>query len=105
MFAGSVQDFDGSFKPEGFIGNIQDSSIWSLACVIGEGRCGVAWRTLWLALMTATGSTVLGLAFALVATRTGFPFKKGLRLLTILPIITPPFVVGLALTLLLAAQA
>ncbi len=88
------------FSFEGFIGNIQDSSIWSLACVIGEGRCGVAWRTLWLALMTATGSTVLGLAFALVATRTGFPFKKGLRLLTILPIITPPFVVGLALTLL-----
>src|SRR5690606_5201526 len=31
---------------------------------------------------------------------TGFRFKKGLRLLTILPIITPPFVVGLALTLL-----
>ncbi len=100
MFAGSVQDFDGSFKPDGFIGNIQDSSIWSLACVIGEGRCGVAWRTLWLALMTATGSTVLGLSFALVATRTGFPFKKGLRILTVLPIITPPFVIGLALTLL-----
>ncbi|MDG1634657.1 ABC transporter permease subunit, partial [Bacillus cereus] len=97
---GSVQDFDGSFNPDGFIGNIQDSSIWSLACVVGEGRCGVAWRTLWLALMTATGSTILGLAFALVATRTNFPFKKGLRLLTILPIITPPFVVGLALTLL-----
>lgn len=100
MFAGSVQNFDGSFNPDGFIGNIQDSSIWSLACVIGEGRCGVAWRTLWLALMTATGSTVLGLSFALVATRTGFPFKKGLRILTVLPIITPPFVIGLALTLL-----
>ncbi|QOK54322.1 iron ABC transporter permease [Brucella suis bv. 2] len=100
MFVGSVQDFDGSFNPDGFIGNIQDSSIWSLACVVGEERCGVAWRTLWLALMTATGSTILGLAFALVATRTNFPFKKGLRLLTILPIITPPFVVGLALTLL-----
>lgn len=100
MFVGSVQDFDGSFNPDGFIGNIQDSSIWSLACVVGEGRCGVAWRTLWLALMTAAGSTILGLAFALVATRTNFPFKKGLRLLTILPIITPPFVVGLALTLL-----
>ncbi len=46
-----------------------------------------------------------GLAFALVATRTRFPFKKGLRLLTVLPIITPPFVIGLALTLLFAAQA
>ncbi len=100
MFAASVQDFDGSFKPDGFIRNIQDASIWSLSCVVGEGRCGVAWRTLWLALMTASGSTLLGLAFALVTTRTRFPFKKGMRLLTVLPIITPPFVIGLALTLL-----
>lgn len=100
MFAASVQDFDGSFKPDGFLRNIQDGSIWSLGCITGGERCGVAWRTLWLALMTASGSTVLGLAFALVATRTRFPFKKGMRLLTILPIITPPFVIGLALTLL-----
>lgn len=100
MFAASVQDFDGSFKPDGFLRNIQDGSIWSLGCITGGERCGVAWRTLWLALMTASGSTLLGLAFALVATRTRFPFKKGMRLLTILPIITPPFVIGLALTLL-----
>ncbi|MGF6176226.1 ABC transporter permease [Ensifer sp. 4252] len=100
MFAASVQDFDGSFKPDGFLRNIQDGSIWSLGCVTGGERCGVAWRTLWLALMTASGSTLLGLAFALVATRTRFPFKKGMRLLTVLPIITPPFVIGLALTLL-----
>ncbi|MBM3094814.1 ABC transporter permease subunit [Ensifer sp. T173] len=100
MFAASVQDFDGSFKPDGFLRNIQDGSIWSLGCVTGGERCGVAWRTLWLALMTASGSTLLGLAFALVATRTRFPFKKGMRMLTVLPIITPPFVIGLALTLL-----
>ncbi len=100
MFVGAFQDFDGSFNPTGFFTNIQDPSIWSLSCVVGGDRCGVAWRTLWLAIMTAGGSTLLGLCFALVATRTRFPFKKGLRLLTILPIITPPFVVGLALTLL-----
>ncbi|PCK84095.1 iron ABC transporter permease [Rhizobium sophoriradicis] len=100
MFVGSVQDFDGSFNADNFIRNVQDPSIWSLNCVIGAGRCGVAWRTLWLAIMTGLGSTLLGLAFALVATRTRFPMKKGLRLLTILPIITPPFVIGLALTLL-----
>ncbi|ANH07704.1 iron ABC transporter permease [Shinella sp. HZN7] len=100
MFTGAVQDFDGSFNPDNFIRNLQDPSIWSLNCVIGAGRCGVAWRTLWLAIMTGLGSTLLGLAFALVATRTRFPYKKGLRLLTILPIITPPFVIGLALTLL-----
>ncbi len=100
MFIGAVQDFDGSFNAANFIRNIQNPSIWSLNCVIAAGRCGVAWRTLWLAIMTGLGSTLLGLAFALVATRTRFPFKKGLRLLTILPIITPPFVIGLALTLL-----
>ncbi|MGE8583324.1 ABC transporter permease [Agrobacterium tumefaciens] len=100
MLIASVQDFDGSFNADGFIRNIQDPGIWSLGCVTGEERCGVAWRTLFLALMTAFGSTVLGLGFALVATRTRFPFKKGLRLLTVLPIITPPFVIGLALTLL-----
>jgi len=100
MFIASVQDFDGSFNPDGLIRNIQDPGIWSLACIAGEERCGVAWRTLLLALMTASCSTLLGLGFALVATRTRFPFKKGLRLLTVLPIITPPFVIGLALTLL-----
>lgn len=100
MLVGAFQDFDGSFNPEGFTRNIVDPSIWSLDCVIGGTRCGVAWRTLWLAVMTATGATVLGLAFALLATRTGFRYKKALRLLTVLPIITPPFVVGLALTLL-----
>ena len=100
MFVGAFQSFDGSFNPDGFITNIQDPSLWSLSCLTGGDRCGLAWRTLWLAIMTASGSTLLGLCFALVATRTQFPFKKGLRLLTILPIITPPFVVGLALTLL-----
>ncbi len=100
MFIGAVQDFDGSFNPDNFTRNVQDSGIWSLGCLTGGARCGVAWRTLWLAIMTGLGSTLLGLAFALVATRTRFPYKKGLRLLTILPIITPPFVIGLALTLL-----
>lgn len=100
MLVAAVQDFDGSFQPDGFIKNLQDPGIWSLSCVISEGRCGVAWRTFTLAIMTASASTLLGLAFALVATRTRFPFKKGLRLLTVLPIITPPFVIGLALVLL-----
>ena len=100
IFIGAFQDFDGSFTSEGVMRNIVDPKIWSLACLTG-GNCGVAWRTFFLAVCTATASTFLGLAFALVATRTGFPFKKGLRLLTVLPIITPPFVVGLALTMLL----
>ena len=100
MFAAAVQDETGAFQPAGFLHAISDRTIWSPGCVTGGDRCGVVWRTLWLALMTATGATTLGLAFALVATRTRFPFKRGLRMLTVLPIITPPFVIGLALILL-----
>ncbi|MBN9045313.1 MAG: iron ABC transporter permease [Rhizobiales bacterium] len=100
MFIGGMQTADGSFDPSGFINNLHDPSVWTLGCLTGGESCGVAWRTLWLAILTASGATLLGLAFALIATRTRFPFKKGLRLLTVLPIITPPFVIGLALTLL-----
>lgn len=73
--------------------------IWGLACLMGGGNCGVAWNSIILAIATATSCTVLGLAFALIVTRTGFRFRKALRLLTILPIITPSFVVGLGLIL------
>ena len=100
MFVGSFQDFRGNFSSVGFFRNIQDPAIWKLDCLAG-GRCGIAWQTLTLALSTATSTTLLGLAFALVLTRTNVPFRKGLRMLSILPIITPPFVIGLALILML----
>ena len=74
--------------------------IWGLSCIAGARRCGVAWNTLLLATACAIGCTALGLAFALVVTRTKFRYKKFLRVLSVLPIITPPFVVGLGLILL-----
>jgi iron(III) transport system permease protein len=73
--------------------------IWGLACLYSKSSCGVAWNTLALGIMTATACTAIGLAFALVVTRTQFRFKTQLRLLTVLPIITPPFVIGLGLIL------
>jgi len=100
MFISAFQDITGAFVPERFSENMFHEGIWSLKC-LGQGeRCGVAWQTLFLALMTALASTILGLFCALIATRSNFMFKKQLRLLTILPIITPPFVIGLALLLL-----
>ena len=45
-------------------------------------------------------TTLLGLACALLILRTGMPGKRVMRALTVLPIITPPFVIGLALILL-----
>jgi iron(III) transport system permease protein len=74
--------------------------LWSLACLVGGPRCGVAWNSLFLAILVGVLSTLLGLAFALVATRTGFRFHRTLRALTVLPIITPAFVIGLAVILL-----
>jgi iron(III) transport system permease protein len=90
----------GAFAPETFIARATAPAVWAVACIGGGGSCGTAINTVGLGLATATSSTVLGLAFALVALRTGFPFKRLLRLFGILPIITPPFVIGLSLILL-----
>ncbi len=74
--------------------------IWGLGC-LGQGTsCGVAWNSLFLAASTGVLSTLLGLAFALMALRTGFRFQKSLQVLSILPIITPPFVIALVLVVL-----
>ena len=78
-----------------------DPKIWRLQCLSGVGQCGVAWNSLALAVAVGLGSTVLGLAFALVLTRTRVPFKGFFKSLSLLPIITPPFVIGLSVILLL----
>lgn len=83
-----------------FFPRLFSPEIWSGACFVGAGWCGPAVNSVILALATAAGTTLLGLAFALIATRTEFRAKKLLRVLSILPIITPPFVIGLALILL-----
>jgi iron(III) transport system permease protein len=76
------------------------SDLWGLRCLVTDRSCGVAMNSLFLATMTGVGTTVLGLSFALIFTRTDFRAKKLLRVLTVIPIITPPFVIGLALILL-----
>jgi iron(III) transport system permease protein len=82
-----------------FLERLLQPKIWGMACLSSKASCGAAWNTLALAMATATACTLLGLAFALIVTRSGFRFKKMLRLLTVLPIITPPFVIGLGLVL------
>lgn len=92
-------DNAGNFAPGEFFAKFFDRSIWGLDCVTGGVRCGVAWNTVFLGVLVGVLTTALGLAFALIATRTDFKAKGVLRLLTVLPIITPPFVIGLALIL------
>ncbi len=91
---------DGGYSTNVFVSKFFDDRIWGLGCLRGA-RCGVAWNSLFLAIIVGVITTALGLVFALVVTRSGFRFKRGLRALTVLPIITPPFVIGLALILLL----
>jgi len=89
----------GGYSLAGFPARFLDGRIWGLGCLSG-GRCGSAWNSLFLAAVVGLITTLLGLAFALVPTRSGFRWKRSLRALTVLPIITPPFVIGLALILL-----
>ena len=97
----AVQDNRGNFAFDAFFAKLFAPNIWNLDCLTNSARsCGIAWNTVFLATLVGATSTALGLAFALIVTRTGFPAKRALRVLTVLPIITPPFVIGLALILL-----
>ncbi|MFV2038335.1 MAG: ABC transporter permease, partial [Paracoccaceae bacterium] len=91
---------EGSYSVAIFADKFFDDRIWGIKCLTSGLKCGVAWNSLFLAILVGLITTILGLVFALVVTRTGFRFKKNLRALTVLPIITPPFVIGLALILL-----
>ena len=93
-------EVDGGYSLTAFFPRFFSSDIWGLGCLIGPRSCGVAINSLFLGVMTGLGTTILGLTFALIFTRTDFRAKTVLRILTVLPIITPPFVIGLALILL-----
>jgi iron(III) transport system permease protein len=100
ILSSAVRDNSGNFAPALFTQKLFDANIWSLDCLVGGNRCGVAWNTLFVAVLVGVLATALGLALALIALRTRIRAKWLLRGLSILPIITPPFVIGLALILL-----
>jgi len=92
---------DGGFAFGAVWERIGTARVWGVGCLGGGTNCGVAWNTLYLALLTAAGTTVLGTMIALIAERSaGERLRKPLNALAMLPIITPPFVVGLGLILL-----
>ena len=94
-------DETGQWSLLAIFARVGDERIWSLSCLAGGLRCGVAWNTLFLALACAAGTTVLGTLMALLAERAAGPrVQTPLRVVALLPIITPPFVVGLGLILL-----
>ena len=91
---------DQSYSIAVFLSKFLDDRLWGISCVTGGGKCGVGWNSLFLAILVGVITTALGLVFALVVTRSSFKYKQALRALTVLPIITPPFVIGLAIILL-----
>ncbi|MCR9134448.1 MAG: iron ABC transporter permease [Alphaproteobacteria bacterium] len=99
MLASAFITQDNTYSIVVFVEKFTDRRLWGLGCLSG-GRCGAAWNSLILAILVGALTTILGLIFALVVTRTGFRFKRSLRAMTVLPIITPPFVIGLAIILL-----
>ena len=96
----ALKNDEGEYVFSLFLKNISSNNIWSLACLNSEFSCGVAWNSLWMGVLVGLATTVLGLAFALLVTRTGMQAKGFVRTVSLLPIITPPFVIGLALILL-----
>lgn len=98
--AGAFVLEDGGWSLAAFFERVFTERIWGLGCLAGGTACGVAWNTLLLALLTATGTTVLGTMVALIAERGNRRLQGPLRVIALLPIITPPFVVGLGLILL-----
>ncbi|MEQ8274092.1 MAG: iron ABC transporter permease [Deltaproteobacteria bacterium] len=89
ILARAFETSDGVVSPLLLFDNLASARVWR-----------VALRSLLLALCAGFGSTLLGFCFALLVTRTSFRFKRIMRALTVLPVITPPFVIGLALILL-----
>ena len=88
IFSKVLIDENGVFTPFAFFNTITG---------IGIGR--TMWNSLKMAIVVGISTTFLGLVFALFVGRITQRFKGLIRVFSILPIITPPFVIGLSLIL------
>jgi iron(III) transport system permease protein len=92
LFVRAFLDSDGNVSLPTLAARVASSKVWGVG--------GVVWNTLQLGVLTAASATLLALAFVLLVTRTQIRGRRALGLLSVLPMITPPFVIGLALILL-----
>ncbi len=93
-------DVKGAFAPGLAAQRLLTEDVWGLGCLGGGTRCGVAINSALLATIVGIGSTLIGLVLALVVQRGGQRYAGITKLMSILPIITPPFVIALALVVL-----
>jgi iron(III) transport system permease protein len=100
VLVAAAVDAEGGASLTSLFRRLGANDIWTLACLSGGRSCGVFWNSFALAVVVGVLTTLLGLAFALLAHRTGFRAKRVLNVLAVLPVITPPFVIGLGIILL-----
>ena len=81
------------------IGNLFASRYWSLGCLSGSGACGSAVNSIVLGVAVAALAGLLGSALAFYVHRaaSGSALRKWVAIVVCLPMITPPFLVGLGL--------
>jgi iron(III) transport system permease protein len=100
----AVLDGQGRFAPGLAFERLFTRDIWGLGCLSGGTRCGVAVNSAVLATLVGLLTTVIGLILALAAQRGALTRLPGggamVRLMSVLPLITPPFVIALALIVL-----
>ena len=99
--AAALQDSHGAFAPTLAIERLSAPDIWGLGCFGGATHCGVAVNSLMLATIVGLLSTGFALVLSLAVQRGQ---QRGLgavaQLMSVLPIVTPPFVIALALVVL-----
>ena len=97
----ALRDSSGAFAPGLAFERLTAPDIWGLGCFGGGTSCGVAVNSLMLATIVGFLSTGFALVLALAVQRGQ---QRGLgavaKLMSVLPIVTPPFVIALALVVL-----
>jgi iron(III) transport system permease protein len=96
----ALLDKEGRLAPQLAFERLLARDVWGLGCFGGGTQCGVAINSLILATIVGFGTTLIGLVMALAAQRGGQRFAGLYRLMAVLPIVTPPFVIALALVVL-----
>ena len=74
------------------------SRYWSLGCVTGSGACGSAVNSIALGVAVAGLAGLLGVSLALFVHRSGRVLRRWVAVVVFLPMITPPFLIGLGLS-------
>ncbi len=111
LIAGCMLAAAGALAAAALTRTVRSTVLWGVTAGLGGGVLvalylgfGAVRNSVLLALVVSTVSTGLGFLFALLAERSRLPARKLFGPVSILPIITPPFVLGLAVIYLLGRR-